>query len=195
MCPGVTALGRDERSTRPGTAPRPLATVSRRVARRGWGGWVERFADNGERARSRPTHTPAKVRGGSRALFPDALAGWLVLPEQAGMRGMPAWTFPDTCRRASKGRRVGGTCGHLWAGFSNGPCEPVSAAPTAPCLPAPRLPGLPQMRAAPHVHLVPGQLHRATLRLRLAKDQRPGHQRRQNLTKETAKPTPARAAA
>jgi len=27
----------------------------------GVGEWVERFADNGERARSRPAHTPAKV--------------------------------------------------------------------------------------------------------------------------------------
>ena len=61
VCPRVAALGRDERSTRPAPAPRPLATVSMRVARRGWGEWVERFADNGERARSRPTHTPAKV--------------------------------------------------------------------------------------------------------------------------------------
>ena len=57
----VAALGRDERNTRPAPARRPLATVSMRVARRGWGEWVERFADNGERARSRPTHTPAKV--------------------------------------------------------------------------------------------------------------------------------------
>ncbi len=46
-------------------APRPLATpVDRRVAAWGttrWGEWVERFADTGGRARSRPTHTPAKV--------------------------------------------------------------------------------------------------------------------------------------
>ena len=50
MCPDVAALGRDGRSTRPGPARRPLATVSARVAGRGWGEWVERFADNGERA-------------------------------------------------------------------------------------------------------------------------------------------------
>jgi hypothetical protein len=62
VCPGVAALGRDERSARPGAACRPLATVSTRVARRGWGEWVERFADNGERARSRPTHSPAKLK-------------------------------------------------------------------------------------------------------------------------------------
>lgn len=41
VCPGVAALGRNERSTRPGTARRPLAIVSTRVARRGWGEWVE----------------------------------------------------------------------------------------------------------------------------------------------------------
>jgi len=41
VCPGVAAHGRDERSTRPGSARRPLATVSKRGARRGWGEWVE----------------------------------------------------------------------------------------------------------------------------------------------------------
>jgi len=49
----------------------------------------------------------------------------------------------------------------------------VSATPTAPSA---TLPALPAVRAAPH-------------------DQRPGPQRRQNLTKETAKQTPTAAAA
>ena len=61
VCPGVAALGRDGRDTRLGPTRRPLATVSARVAGRGWGEWVERFADNGERARSGLTHMPAKV--------------------------------------------------------------------------------------------------------------------------------------
>ena len=50
--PGVAALGRDGRSTRPCRARRPLAAVPKRGARRGWGEWVD-FADNGERARRR----------------------------------------------------------------------------------------------------------------------------------------------
>ena len=48
----------------------------------------------------------------------------------------------------------------------------VNAAPTAAALLAPGLPALPAVRAAPNVHSVPRQLHRARLRCRLAQDQR-----------------------
>ena len=60
VCPGVAALGEDGRSTGPAPAPRPLAPVSTRVARRGWGQWVDSFSDHGERApcaRTQPTAT------------------------------------------------------------------------------------------------------------------------------------------
>ncbi len=68
-------------------APRPFtAPVGRRVAAwgaTGWGEWVERFADTGERARSWPTNTPAKVaksqRPAARPLSDPSGASWAQL--------------------------------------------------------------------------------------------------------------------
>ena len=83
-----------------------------------WGGWVERFADNAERARSGLTHTTAKV---AKSVFGPLLGGASDSGRASGASGR-AWNatgaFDGHHGERTNQVPLGGTCGPIRSVFA-----------------------------------------------------------------------------